>query len=379
MYILVLEKGVAQRPFMSILKRGIFIVVIIAILGIGLAGYLLQDLSVDAEEPPDVRIAATATAPGPTSIPSTPILTRTPTPEPTSTRTPTPAGYEPHPLSIDLLRLRDYEGSDFIVEQTLRPGVNYDAYVVSYLSDDLKIYAMLTVPRGDKPVSGWPVVIFNHGYIPPSQYRTTQRYEAYVDAFARSGYIVLKSDYRGHGSSEGRAEGAYGSPAYVIDVLNAVASIKRFADADPNRIGMWGHSMGGYITLRAMVVDPTIKAGVIWGGVVVSYEDMYDLWWTNRRSSLETRYGTPEDNPDFWQSISANHYLKDISGPLQLHHAKGDATVPYEMSVVLDQEMKDAGQYSQLLLYERDDHNISRNRDVALTVSVVFFDQHVKG
>ena len=121
----------------------------------------------------------------------------------------------------------------------------YDPLLVSYESDGLKIYALLTVPNGDEPATGWPVVIFNHGYIPPAQYRTTERYVAYVDAFARNGYIVFRSDYRGHGSSEGEARGGYGSPDYTIDVLNAVSSIKRFPDADPNRIGMWGHSMGG--------------------------------------------------------------------------------------------------------------------------------------
>ena len=131
---------------------------------------------------------------------------------------------------------------------------------------------------GQKPKTGWPVIIFNHGFIPPAQYRTTERYVAYVDAFARNGYIVFKSDYRGHGSSEGRAAGGYGSPDYTIDVLNAVSSIKRYQDADPNRIGMWGHSMGGSVTLRAMVVSKDIKAGVIWAGVVASYPDLFSKW-----------------------------------------------------------------------------------------------------
>lgn len=59
------------------------------------------------------------------------------------------------------------------------------------------------MPNGPRPKSGWPVIIFNHGHIPPAQYRTTERHVAYVDAFARAGYIVFKSDYRGQGSSEG--------------------------------------------------------------------------------------------------------------------------------------------------------------------------------
>lgn len=83
------------------------------------------------------------------------------------------------------------------------------------------------------------MIVFNHGFIEPWVYRSTERYIAYVDGFARSGYIVFRSDYRGHGSSEGVARGAYGSPDYTIDVLNAVAALKAYPDADAERIGMW--------------------------------------------------------------------------------------------------------------------------------------------
>ena len=104
------------------------------------------------------------------------------------------------------------------------------------------------------------MIIFNHGYIPPSQYKTTERYVAYVDGFATNKYIVFRPDYRGHDQSEGAPTGAdLARRATSFDVLNAVASMKRFPNADPNRIGMWGHSMGGWITLRAMVTERTSR------------------------------------------------------------------------------------------------------------------------
>lgn len=291
-----------------------------------------------------------------------------------------------HPLSIRALRSRSYEGGDFVIEQTLDPGSNYNRYIVSYPSDGLKIYALLTVPWAEKPASGYPVVIFNHGYIPPDQYRTTERYLAYTDAFARNGYIVVKSDYRGHGSSEGDAESAYGNPGYTVDVLNALASARRYPEADPQRIGMWGHSMGGYITLRAMVADQGIKAGVIWAGVVASYDEMFQSWYrrggaTPRpgwRSTIVEQFGTPAENPDFWNTLSANNYLTDLTGPVQIHHGTGDTTVPVAYSITLDAQIRAAGKPVELFLYEGDDHNIATNRDDALTLSVVFFDQYVK-
>src|SRR3990172_11599809 len=110
----------------------------------------------------------------------------------------------PYPLSIEYMRSQEYPGSDIVIEQTLQPGSNYNRYIASYKSDGLKIYALLTVPQREKPKTGWPVIIFNHGYIPPEQYRTTEKYLVYTDAFSRNGYILFKPDYRGHGNSEGK-------------------------------------------------------------------------------------------------------------------------------------------------------------------------------
>ncbi len=334
----------------------------------------------------------------PTSTP-TDAPTATPTqspPTPTDTPTPTPTPTPLHPLMIESLRQQAYPGSEITIEETLDPGSNYDRYIASYLSEGNKIYALLTVPQGEKSESGWPVVIFNHGYIPPAQYRTAERYVAYVDAFARNGYIVFKSDYRGHGNSEGEATGGYGSSAYTIDILNAVSSIKNYPDADPDRIGMWGHSLGGHITLRSMVATEDIKAGVIWAGVVASYPDLFERWHRRYdgnptptpnpnssrrrwRQELFEVYGSPEENPEFWASISPNSYLSDLSGPIQLHHGTADSSVPVEFSETLSGQIQEVGKPVELYTYENDNHNISNHFGTAMERSIQFFDTYVKG
>jgi dipeptidyl aminopeptidase/acylaminoacyl peptidase len=298
-------------------------------------------------------------------------------------------------MNVLALRQTPYPGSAITIQETLEPGANYNRYYASYQSEGLTIYGLLTVPYGDPPPEGWPAIVFNHGYIPPEVYRTTERYIAYVDWLARSGYIVFRIDYRGHDRSQGEASGAYGSPGYTADVLNAVAALQGFPQADPKRIGMWGHSMGGYLTLRSMVISPQIKAGVIWAGVVGSYPDLLYNWrrpgggtptpfpaapvarrWRQEWVAL---YGSPEENPEFWNSVSANSFLADLSGPVQLHHGTADDTVPLAFSQTLYQQLLQAGKTVEYYEYPGDDHNISSSFGAAMSRTIEFFDRYLKG
>jgi uncharacterized protein len=369
---------------------------------LALAAFLLAMVTACSSSPPaPVANIAPATTTAPPARTATPLPTATPPPTATSTATatatPTPTL---NPLTIQSMRERSYPGSAITIEETLQPGSNYSRYRASYQSEGLKIYALLTVPNGEKPATGWPLIIFNHGFIPPDVYRTAERYVAYVDWLARSGYIVFRSDYRGNDQSEGEARGAYGAPDYTVDVLNAVASMEQFPEADPNRIGMWGHSMGGYITLRSMVITDTIKAGVIWAGVVGPYPNLFQRptatptpegatpeptrtgtpsfngrW----RSQLVETYGTPEENPEFWASISSPAFLSDISGPLELHHGTADHSVPLAASEYLYQAMQAAGKPVEMYTYPGDDHNLAQSFGLAMQRTIEFFDKYVKG
>ncbi|MFC1790079.1 alpha/beta hydrolase family protein, partial [Patescibacteria group bacterium] len=289
---------------------------------------------------------------------------------------------------------RDYPGSKIRIEKEIPGDKNFKRYVASYQSEGLKIKGLLAVPTGKKPEKGWPAIVFNHGYIPPETYRREEKYLAYISGFARNGYVVFMPDYRGHQDSEGLPLGAYFSPAYTIDSLNAFYSLAQFSEVNPEKIGMWGHSMGGNITLRSMVVSPDIKVGVIWAGVVASYEEMAVGWRRSQhwqpsekeniasrpdRSDLVGKYGDIEDNRSFWQSISPISYVSDISGPVQLHHGTADLSVPHEFSQSLKQALLVAGKTVESYEYQGADHNLSGAAfSPAMNRSVNFFNQFLK-
>lgn len=318
-----------------------------------------------------------------------------------------------NPLSIEAMRAISYPGSEIKIEKTLPDGNNYHQYIASYISDGLKIFALLTIPIGDpsagsgqaKPKNGWPVILFNHGYISPETYQTypsVGQYATYVPVFAEKGYIVFKPDYRGNGNSDGKPEGAYYSPAYATDDLNALSSIKKYKDpstgsgqvADPEKIGIWGHSMGGNITLRDLVVNTKdIKAAVIWGGVVGSYDDLMNNWQRRvryvpsarefalrnaSRANLISQNGTPQENPTFWNSIDPTYFVKDIASPVQIHTGGSDEEVPAAFSQSLYDKLKSAGKTTEFYSYPGADHNISQGFSLAMERSVAFFDKYLK-
>ncbi len=218
---------------------------------------------------------------------------------------------------------------------------------------------------------------------------------AYVDALARSGYIVFKSDYRGNDSSQGSPDGPYYSPGYTIDVLNAVATLKAYPDADPNKIGLWGHSMGGNITLRSLVVNTKdIKAAVIWGGVVGSYNDLINNWQSrvayqpaardlflrnNHRQQLIDQHGPPASNPDFWNLMDPTYFLADITAAIQLHTGGADQEVPIDFSVNLKDKLAALGKTVEYYNYPGGDHNISSpNFEPAIRRTIDFFNKYLK-
>jgi dipeptidyl aminopeptidase/acylaminoacyl peptidase len=94
--------------------------------------------------------------------------------------------------------------------------------------------------------------------------------------------------------------------------------------------------------------------------------------------SLEQSYGTVDTNPEFWRSISANGYLQDLNGPIQIHHGTADADVPWEFSQMLYDEMLQANQTAELYLYEGDNHNISNSFSLAMQRTIEFFDRYLK-
>ena len=380
-----------KRPYQTVLLSLILLLTLGAGCHAPLSGESSQ-LSNTTSRP--VQIETAGNTPETASPSPSPAPSRTPFPTPTATEIIFPFGKE---LTIAYLREMQITGSEITTEEKLSPGYNYQRYLASYVSQGNKIYGLLTMPYGDPPPEGFKAVVFNHGYIPPDAYNTLERYAAYVDYLAQNGFVVFKIDYRGHGQSQGYPSGSYFSPGYTIDAISALKSLQTLDNVDPEGIGMWWHSMAGNLVLRAMLVEPAIKAGVIFPGAVYSYEDFLTYGisdntyrppateenlpeieqLTSSRILFET-YGWPDLDTPYWQAVSLTENLSYLASPIQIHHAENDPVVNIGYSYELAEQLQIHHKPYEFYIYEGGGHNIiSPYFDQAMLRTVQFFQDNL--
>jgi dipeptidyl aminopeptidase/acylaminoacyl peptidase len=221
----------------------------------------------------------------------------------------------------------------------------------------------------------------NHGYIPPSQYVTGSDTFRAADILARNGYLTISPDFRGYARSDSGLN--LFRSGYMIDALNAAASANSLPYADGSRVGMWGHSMGGGVTTRAMVVSPSIKAHVLYapvsadvrtrrftGGLSGAGQDDADL--------AESYYYWTRD-PSLIHDVSPIHFFSYVTAPVQIHVGEIDRTTPPEWSEAIRDELKAQKKYVEYYLYPRQAHAFIGNGWTVFNQRVVaFFDKYVK-
>lgn len=282
-------------------------------------------------------------------------------------------------MEIESLKNRVFKTEALKIEKTLKEGSSYNRFIASYISEGLKIYGLLTVPKSEMPVNGYETILFIHGYIPPKQYSTTGSYPTYQDQLAKEDFITFKPDLRGHGNSQGKPVRAHFSEKYVVDTMYALSSLEQLDMVDKNNIFYWGHSNGGEIGLRVLVITNKIKKASLWAGVVGSYKDMLETYNSkipflqNPKTTLISNNGLPSENPDFWNKVDPFSFLNDIETPIILHHGTKDISVPIELSNSLYTEMKKLNKDITYYKYKGDNHNISNNYKIAFSRDIEWF------
>lgn len=270
----------------------------------------------------------------------------------------------------------------------------------SYRSSGLKVYTLLAVPSSAPPEHGYPVLIMNHGFHPnPKRYgirkddrndRPGDYYWDFPGLYARKGFLVLMPDYRGHNESEGFefTDGFLASNYYTIDVLNLLSAVPSIEAADGRNIFMWGHSMGGEVTLRALLATDRVKAASIWAPVVAgTWEQAFH--YSRMRDAYPDRddLSTPKSEINqlerdiaalgFEYRVESGEplgHLHHLAAPVVIHHARGDRSVPYEWSERLATRLYRLRKPYVFYSYDTPDHLLNdETRIAAVRRDIEFF------
>lgn len=319
-----------------------------------------------------------AASPTPTAA-SSPTPQLTPTLQPAATPEPTPT---PHPLfayTIDGLRSRQYPGGTIEILGTLDTTDAYTRYAIAYPSDGLRITGVMHVPHGQGP---FPVVILNHGYIPPDQYWQGADTWREADFLARRGYLCIAPDFRGWAGSDQGPN--YFRTGIVIDVLNLISSLPSIPQADPERVGLWGHSMGGGLVAKAITIDSRIDAAVLYGPVSAYDLDNIQKWGDglpeNSADPLAPAYREAARDPAFIRLTSASFYFHYVTAAVQIHQGTADTVTPPEWARSIRDSLQLAGKSVEYYEYPGQGHAFQgQSWQLFMERTAAFFDAHLKG
>ena len=347
---------------------------------------------------------------GPGAQPTpTPVTTRplSSTPEPGTMPAPaalvTPSMEEwLHPYTLQGLRERRYAAGRLAsVRETLKTGI-FTRYAISYRSDGLLISGTLQIPAEGRPP--FPVIIMNHGYFNRTEYRSGDGTDRAAEYLNRHGYLTLSSDYRSWGSSDSGPSLYYSG--LVIDVENLMMTAGSIPEADADRVGMWGHSMGGGVTMKVLTLNTPVRAAVLYSPVSADDNDILARWGLGCIGDIaagENQLGcnssdvipldlAPELIKAYYEAsldgaaletTSPINHLDRVSVPVQIHYGMDDGEdlggTPPEWARKLFEALEAAGKPAEIFAYEDQAHSFVGDSWVAfMERSGRFFDENVK-
>jgi dipeptidyl aminopeptidase/acylaminoacyl peptidase len=222
----------------------------------------------------------------------------------------------------------------------------------------------------------WPAIIYNRGGT--GDYgRLDHIAIAEMLMLARSGFVLVASDYRFHGVTS-RADQWGGDD--LDDVLNVIQVARALPYVDPQRVFMLGQSRGGTMTYLALKRGAPVRAAAVTSGVsdlealgryrpeFVNGDDTFDGWakvWPDYSSR----------SAEYYRDRSAVFWADKIHVPILIMASRTDRLVPAEQALRMALALQAAGGNYALQIYGNDGHGLPLNRADRIQRIVKWFSQ----
>jgi dipeptidyl-peptidase-4 len=248
-----------------------------------------------------------------------------------------------------------------INENNVAELADYHLSPVEFLTvksrDGVQLNASIIKPPDFQPQKKYPVLVYAYGGPHAQVVRNAWGGATFLwhQLMAQKGYIIFSVDNRG---SAGRGH-AFETPLHfrlgaqeLSDQRDGVQYLKSLPYVDANRIGIWGWSYGGHMTLHAMFeASDDFKAGFA-GGPVTDWR-YYDSIYTERY------LGLPQKNEKGYQDSSPVKYAGQLKGKLLIAHGTGDDNVHFANTLSVINDLIEAGKYVEVLAFPGRGHGVS--------------------
>ena len=225
------------------------------------------------------------------------------------------------------------------------PSPQINIWIVTYLSDGLKIKGLLAEPKLEGTYDG---LLYLRGGIKNVGMVRVGR----IVQFASEGFVVMAPFYRGNQGGEGNEDFA-GEDRY--DAISAIEVLKNHSKVNKERIHAFGFSRGGVMALLAGIVVEKLCSIVTWGGVSdmsLTYVEREDL----RRMMKRVIGGTPSKYPKRYKWRTPLYELERLHAPVLIIHGVQDKNVSVEHAYRLEKRLNELGKQVESWYFEEYTH-----------------------
>lgn len=276
------------------------------------------------------------------------------------------------PPTVELIRLpehttvRTLEDNQALKDTLAKLALPPVEFFRAPVAPGLEVDAYCLKPPGFNPTNRYPVIIYVYGE--PAGQTVTDRWQGsggfWHHLLAREGFVVLSFDNRGTPAPRGREwrKSIYRQVG-ILAAADQAAALRHTLESrpylDPRRVGIWGWSGGGSMTLNALLKYPDLyQAGI--AVAAVPNMRLYDTIYQERYMGL------PDDNVDGYRDGSPLHVAHQLKGNLLIVHGTGDDNVHYQGVEALIDRLVHHRKHFEMLIYPNRSHGIGEGQNTTV-------------
>ena len=221
--------------------------------------------------------------------------------------------------------------------------------------DGTLFHARLIKPAGFDPAKTYPAIVMVYGGPHAQTVRNQWAGLTWDQALAHRGFVIWQLDNRGSAGRghlwESKVFRQFGKQE-LTDQLTGLDYLTKLGFVDPARIGMYGWSFGGYMTLYSLLNAPDRFAAGVSGAPVTDWR-LYDTIYTERYMGL------PQQNEVGYKASSPVHAAKNLKAKLLLVHNIGDDNVLFQNGMMMIDALQVAGKPFETMIYPQKAHGVT--------------------